>query len=53
VVLGPLVVIIFCFHMMITKYDWWGALNLALLLALMWHFRSGFEPLWSYEKREG
>lgn len=52
-ILAPLVVIIFCFHLMITKAYWWGALNLALLLSLMWHFRRGFEPLWSYDRVEG
>jgi hypothetical protein len=52
VILAPLVIIIFCFHMMITKDYWWGALNLALLLALIWRFRRGIEPLWSYTRAE-
>lgn len=52
VVLAPLVIIILCFHMMITKDYWWGALNFALLLALIWHFRRGLEPLWSYTRSE-
>ena len=52
VILAPLVIIIFCFHMMITKDYWWGALNLALLVALIWRFRRGIEPLWSYTRAE-
>ena len=52
VVLAPLVTIIFCFHIVITKDYWWGALNLALLLALSWHFRQGLKPLWTYGSSE-
>ena len=52
VVLAPLVVIIFCFHIFITKAYWWGTLNLGLLLALIWHFRRGLEPLWNYGRGE-
>ena len=48
VILAPLVIIIFFFHLMITRDYWWGALNLGLLLALLWHFRRGLEPLWSF-----
>jgi hypothetical protein len=48
VVLAPLVAIIFCFHIFITNDYWWGTLNIALLLALSWHFRKGLTPLWAY-----
>jgi hypothetical protein len=53
VILAPLVIIIFCFHMMITRDYGWGALNLALFLALAWHFRRGFAPLWRFDGPEG
>jgi hypothetical protein len=53
VILTPLVITIFCFHLIITENYGWGALNLALLLALLWHFRDGLEPLWSYTESEG
>jgi hypothetical protein len=46
------VIIIFCFHLLITRDYWWGALNLALLLALSRHFRRGLQPLWSYTRAE-
>jgi hypothetical protein len=52
VVLGPLVVIIFSFHIFITKDYWWGTLNIGLLLALSWHFRKGLKPLWTYAGSE-
>ena len=52
VVLAPLVIIIFCFHIFITKDYWWGALNLGLLIALSWHFREGLKPLWNYSRSE-
>jgi hypothetical protein len=48
VILAPLVIIIFCFHMVITKSYLWGALNLVLLAANAWRFRRGFDPLWNY-----
>jgi hypothetical protein len=49
VVLAPLVIIIFFFHLVIT-HDWlWGSLNLAWLAALAWHFRRGFDSLWHFQ----
>jgi len=48
VILAPLVIIIFCFHMVITKSYLWGSLNLILLAVNAWQFRRGFYPLWSY-----
>jgi hypothetical protein len=48
VILLPLVIIIFCFHMVITKSYLWGSLNLILLAALAWQFRRGFDQLWNY-----
>jgi hypothetical protein len=48
VILTPLVIIIFCFHMVITKSYLWGSLNLILLAANAWHFRRGFDQLWNY-----
>jgi hypothetical protein len=48
VILAPLVIIIFCFHMVITKSYLWGSLNLILLAALAWQFRRGFDQLWNY-----
>jgi len=48
VILTPLVIIIFCFHMVITKSYLWGSLNLILLAANAWQFRRAFDPLWNY-----
>ncbi len=48
VILAPLVIIIFCFHVVITKSYLWGLANLVLLAANAWHFRRAFEPLWNY-----
>jgi hypothetical protein len=48
VILAPLVIIIFCFHMVITKSYLWGSVNLLLLAALAWDFRRGFDQLWNY-----
>ncbi len=48
VVLTPLVIVIFCFHLVITKSYLWGSLNLLLLAANAWQFRRRFEPLCSY-----
>ncbi len=45
---APLVIIIFCFHMVITKSYLWGSLNLILLAAIAWQFRRGFDQLWNY-----
>jgi len=48
VMLGPLVIIIFCFHMVVTKSYLWGSRNLILLAALAWQVRRGFDQLWNY-----
>jgi len=48
VILAPLVVIIFFFHMVLTKSYLWGSLNLIWLAALAWQFRNGFDHLWNY-----
>lgn len=48
VILAPLVIIIFCFHIFITKSFAWGALNLAWFIALAWRYRRGFDQLWNY-----
>jgi hypothetical protein len=50
VTLAPLVIIIFFFHVMITKSFGWGALNLAWLGALAWRYRRGFDQLWNYQE---
>lgn len=50
VILAPLVIIIFCFHMVITKSFLWGALNLTWFVALAWRFRHGFDELWNYRE---
>jgi hypothetical protein len=50
VILAPLVIIIFFFHIVITKDYAWGALNLVLLLALAWRYRRGFDQLWNYRE---
>jgi hypothetical protein len=47
-ILAPLVVIIFCFHLFITKDYLWGTANLLWLSVLAWRYRSGFDQLWSY-----
>ena len=46
--LAPLVVIIFCFHLFITKSYLWGTLNLLWLAVLAWRYRRGFDQLWHY-----
>jgi hypothetical protein len=48
VILAPLVIIIFCFHMVITKSYLWGALNLVLLAVNAWQCRRAFDQLWNY-----
>jgi hypothetical protein len=48
VILAPLVIIIFFFHIVITKSYAWGSLNLILLAGLAWQFRRGFDRLWNY-----
>jgi len=48
VILAPLVIIIFSFHLIITKSYLWGSLNLFLLAINAWQFRRGFDQLWNY-----
>lgn len=47
-VLAPVVIVIFCFHLVLSGQWIWGTANLAWLLALAWHFRSAFHPLFNY-----
>jgi hypothetical protein len=47
VILAPLVIIIFWFHIVITKSYLWGALNLIWLAALAWQVRHAFDRLWN------
>jgi len=50
-VLAPVVLVIFCFHLVLSGQWIWGTANLAWLLALAWNYRSAFPPLWSYPAR--
>jgi hypothetical protein len=47
-VLAPVVLVIFCFHLVLSGQWIWGTVNLVWLLALAWQYRSAFYPLWSY-----
>lgn len=51
VVLSPVVLVIFCFHLVLSGQWLWGTINLAWLLMLAWQFRAAFRPLWSYPLR--
>lgn len=53
VVLAPVVLVIFCFHLVLSRQWLWGSVNLAWLLALAWNYRSAFSPLWNYPARPG
>jgi hypothetical protein len=46
VLLAPIVIIIFFFHLAVTGSWPWGAL--IWLTALAWYFRRGFDQLWNY-----
>ena len=46
--LTPVVVVIFFFHTVLSGQWIWGTINLAWLMALAWHFRTAFNPLWSH-----
>ncbi len=48
VVLAPAVVVIFCFHLVLSGQWVWGSLNLAWLALLAWHYRAAYRPLWSH-----
>lgn len=50
VILAPLVIIIFFFHIVITKSFAWGTLNLLWLIVLAWRFRHGFDQQWNYRE---
>jgi len=50
VLLTPVVVVIFCFHMVLSGQWIWGTLNLLWLAALAWPCRAAFTPLWSQGK---
>ena len=51
VILGPSVVVIFFFHLVLSGQYIWGASATAYFLLLCWHYRRGFEPLWSYPQK--
>lgn len=51
-ILAPIVICIFCFHLLITHSYVWGTLNLLWMVALVWHFRHGFKQLWSYKQAQ-
>jgi hypothetical protein len=48
VVLAPVVVVIFLFHVVLSGNWMWGTLNLVWLASLAWRCRSAFATLWSY-----
>jgi len=48
VILAPVVVAIFLFHLVLSGNWTWGSLNLVWFAALAWHFRRAFAPLWHY-----
>jgi hypothetical protein len=50
VILAPLVITIFLFHVVLTKSYTWGTLNLVWLAALAWGYRRGFDGLWNYHE---
>lgn len=50
VMLAPVVVVIFLFHVVLTGNWPWGTLNLAWIAGLGWRYRRGFTALWTYPK---
>jgi len=49
VVLAPLVVGIFIFHLFL-NHDWpWGTFHLCYLGLLAWLYRAGLRPLWNFQ----
>ncbi|AMJ55899.1 MULTISPECIES: hypothetical protein [Stenotrophomonas] len=49
VVLAPLVVGIFIFHLFL-NHDWpWGTFHLCYLGVLVWLYRAGLRPLWNFQ----
>ncbi|MEP6938266.1 MAG: hypothetical protein ABI846_00765 [Rudaea sp.] len=53
VVLAPVIVVIFFFHVVLSGQWPWGSLNLAWLLFLAWHFRAAFQTIWSHDTPAG
>lgn len=48
VLLAPIAVVIFFTDVLLDTAWLFGTLNAVILLALAWHFRSAYRPLWSY-----
>lgn len=48
VLLAPIAVVIFFTDTVLDTAWIFGSLNAVVLLALAWHFRTAFRPLWSY-----
>ena len=48
VILSPVVVVIFLFHLVLTGNWVWGTLNLVWFAALAWSCRRAFTTLWHY-----
>jgi len=49
-VLAPVVLVIFCFHLALSGQWIWGSVNLGVLLLLAWQVRSAFVPLWNHPR---
>jgi hypothetical protein len=50
VVLAPLVIVIFLFHLILTGNWIWGTLNLGWFTGLAWYCRRAFTSLWNYSE---
>lgn len=48
VLLAPSVVVILFFHLVLSGQYFWGPFVAAYFLLLVWRYRRGFAPLWSY-----
>ena len=48
VILAPVVIVIFLFHLVLTGKWIWGTLNLVWFAALAWYCRRAFAALWHY-----
>ena len=48
VLVTPIVIIIFLYHLFITRAWIWGTLNVLFLGVVGWQFRHGFTCLWNY-----
>jgi hypothetical protein len=53
VILSPVVVVIFLFHLVLSGNWVWGALNLVWFAALAWTCRRAFTPLWRFTETPG